>query len=518
MRVLFVLHRPSFARYFESTLEELVAHGHRVHIAIDEIQLRRTARPRRHRPQDPIPNRGADLIDRLCAEHDGITRGAAPVRRDRWAQLAFSLRQGVDYLRVLTPEYANAPKLRARMAADAPALIRRVTGWPLIRSRWGLRLLDRVMRGLDRAIPDSRDVVAFLSEQRPDLLLITTLISTPRQLDYVRAARALGVRSALCVASWDNLTNKGVIQEIPDRVYLWNEYQRREAMEMHGVPADRIVTTGAQCFDQWFERRPSTGSDEFRRRVGFDADSPIVLYVCSYEFVAPEEPRFVECWVDALRAHRDERLRSANVLIRPYPATPVSWDDQPVAAMPKVTVWPPAGALPTDEEAKSGFYDSLFHSSAVVGINTSAMIEAAIIGRRVFTVLDTRFRDTQEGTLHFHYLMRDHGGPVTVAHDLDEHLEQLAGALAPAAADDQARRFVARFVRPHGLDRPALPFLVGAIEEQASAVSPRRRAARLRRRAGAVALAPAAHVASRNGARGPRSRSRRQDRGTFSVR
>lgn len=485
MRVLFVIHRPSFARYFESLLDQLVANGHEVHLAVDEIQVGRVERRGFARPQD-------ELIDRLCAKHDGMTRGAAPVRDDRWTQLTYALRRSVDYLRVLTPAYDHAPKLRARMARDAPALVRRVTAWPGVRSRWGLQLADRILRGLDRSIPDSREVVTFLRERRPDLMLITSLISTPRQLDYVRAARSLGVRSALCVASWDNLTNKGLIQEVPDRVYLWNEYQRREAIEMHGVPAERIVTTGAQCFDQWFDRGPATSVGEFRRRLGFDADSPILLYVCSYQFIAPDEPRFVERWARALRARGDKTLRSANVLVRPYPASPVNWEEHPVAELPGISVWPPSGQLPTDEQSKSGYYDSLFHSSAVVGINTSALVEAPIVGRRVFTVLDPDFRDTQEGTLHFRYLMRDNGGPLTVARDIDEHLAQLSQALAEGGSDGQTDRFVARFLRPLGLDRPALPFLVDAIERQGAGRAPSPRPGRLRKAVASVLLAPAA--------------------------
>ena len=37
----------------------------------------------------------------------------------------------------------------------------------------------------------------------------------------------------------------------PDRVFLWNDRQRDEACELHGVPADRVVVTGAQLFDQF---------------------------------------------------------------------------------------------------------------------------------------------------------------------------------------------------------------------------------------------------------------------------
>ena len=63
-------------------------------------------------------------------------------------------------------------------------------------------------------------------------------------------------------------------------------------------------------------------------------------------------------------------------------------------------------------DAVGDFFDSLAYSAAVVGINTSALIESAIAGKNVFTILAPEFRGTQEGTLHFHYLVAEHGGAV----------------------------------------------------------------------------------------------------------
>ncbi len=68
--------------------------------------------------------------------------------------------------------------------------------------------------------------------------------------------------------------------------------------------------------------------------------------------------------------------------------------------------------------------------SAVVGVNTSVMIEAAVVGRSVLTLLDPAFDATQEGTLHFHYLLRENGGFLELARTFDEHLDQLGRCLA----------------------------------------------------------------------------------------
>jgi hypothetical protein len=131
-----------------------------------------------------------------------------------------------------------------------------------------------------------------------------------------------------------------------------------------------------------------------------------------------------------------------------------------------LAVWPRERPRPTrtaDQEAD--FYHSLHYSSAVVGVNTSAMIEAAVLGRPVLTVRAAEFRASQDGTVHFRYLTPEGGGPAQVADDLDTHLEQLSRALdAPEEVRERGRRFVEHFVRPRGLERPATPILLEELE------------------------------------------------------
>src|SRR5581483_4656910 len=187
---------------------------------------------------------------------------------------------------------------------------------------------------------------------------------------------------------------------------------------------------------------------------------------------------FVRAWIGAVRASGDERLRRIGILVRPHPNAAVPWEGVDLADSGAV-VWPRAGAHPVAEQARADFFDTLAHAAAVVGINTTAMIEAAILGKSVLTVLVPRF--AQESTLHFHHLLEENGGFLHVAGDLAEHARQLASVLDEDEAGAGRRRaFVASFVRPAGLDRPAAPIGAAAIEELASA--------RVEHRASAAAL------------------------------
>jgi hypothetical protein len=255
-------------------------------------------------------------------------------------------------------------------------------------------------------------------------------------------------------------------------VLVWNEVQRTEAIEMHGVPAGRVVVTGAQCYDQWWSRRPGRSREAFCERVGLRADTPFILYVCSSLFRdTADEPSFVLDWIHAVRSSTDPRLKDVGILIRPHPARLKEWQQSDVSAYRNLAFW---GSHPVDAEAKDDYFDSMYYSAAVVGLNTSAFLEASVVGKPVHTVLLPEISTTnQEGTIHFQYLLTVNGGLLRAARSLDEHMALLAESVgSDGRRDEKASRFAEAFVRPFGVDTPATPHFVAAIERVVEAPAP----------------------------------------------
>src|SRR5207302_1659245 len=157
----------------------------------------------------------------------------------------------------------------------------------------------------------------------------------------------------------------------------------------------RVVATGAPKFDEWFERQPSSSFRDFAGRVGLDAECPFVLYACSSPFIAPDEVGFVRRWLERLRADDRPLLSELGVLVRPHPQNSAQWRGVELSGFRNATVWPPGGAQPDAGEARAGFFDSLAHSTAVVGVNTSALLEAGIVGKSVLSPLAEEFAGTQ---------------------------------------------------------------------------------------------------------------------------
>jgi hypothetical protein len=440
------------------------------------------------------------MVDALRADHPDIQYDFVPSSRHRlWYALGTAVRAALDYWRYLDARWDHSPKLRRRAAEQAPAFAIAMARMPMVGTRAGLTVLSRTFHAIDRILPPPGEVTDLLRRIAPDVLLLTpVLYFRSHQVDHVRAARQLGIKSVLGVGSWDHLTTKGLIHEVPDRVLVWNEAQKREATELHAVRADQVAVTGSQAYDHWFAMRPSLDRDAFCRQVGVEASRPFLLYLCSSPFIAPQEVGFVRRWIAAIRNSPHADVGALGVLVRPHPQNWKQWQGVDLSAeFTNVGFWPRTGVNPIGGEARADYFNSMYHAEAVVGVNTSAMIESGIIGRPVYSVRSDEFAATQEGTLHFQHLKNVEGGLLHLAGSLDEHLQQLAALLASEGAEGRsARRFVQAFIRPHGMDVAATPLVVAEIEQLGAKAGVAPQPAGVLVRLGRLMLAPVAVAAT----------------------
>ena len=438
MRILFQLAYPAFLRMYGGTIRLLAERGHEVLVAYD--------RPEKRGDGTALPD-GVQVVAAL----------PSPTRRVEPA--IGRLRASADYLRYTDPRFAGAPYLRTRLEKNLDGRLRALTRLPY-GSRRGRAGLHAAL-ALERLVPTDGGVTRALAGLAPDVTVVSPLIGrgarSRAQTDTVKSARKLGIPVAFAVASWDHLTTKGTVKAQPDRTLVWNDLQARDAAELHRVPRRSVVVTGAQLFDPWFERGPSTTADELAALVG--VSPPYVLYAGSSPNIAPAETEipYVRRWAEALRG----AFPDLGVLVRPHPYNVEAWagvDDLAVA--PRVQP-----QVPMTEADDALYFDSIHHAAAVVGINTSAMVESFIQRKPVLTLRDPAFAETQEGTPHFKELRAAAGPALRTAGSVEEHVDQLRETLAdPGRTDEAATSFLRVFVRPRGLDRPATPIVADAIE------------------------------------------------------
>ncbi len=475
MRVLLVLKQDRNLAAFGDTVRELLARGHEVRLAVQERNDARDAR----------------LVQDFDSPLFGVAHCPA-VRLDAWEGRAATLRSLRDALHYLQPPLRSTGQLRDRIVARL---------WQQLPVAAGAEAMGQVLDALspaeaadlealmalaEQALPTEPLFDEFLEAERPDLLLLSPLVhfGSP-QTDLVASARRLGIPVSMLLYSWDNLSTKGCLHRTPDWMVVWNEVQRQEAMRMHGFPAERVIVAGAPRFDAFFALTPQLSRADFHTPLGLDPARPTILYLCSSRIICDDELAFLREWLRAVRTSSHAELREANVVVRPHPDVELlpdgvsmerhTWPARPGLGAHVARPFDDPGVvvLRTAYHTPQGLFESITHSTLVVGLNTTAELEAGIVGRPVFSIHpSTEVAGGQKDTLHFHYLTVGQGGFVSVAPTVAAHVDQVATALRDGTDPAVIRAFVERFLRPRGIGQPVAPILADEIERMGAAPRP----------------------------------------------
>ena len=455
MRLVFVLGGRVFFRFVDGAVRELHDRGHEIYVL--------------------TPNGANTALERCVEDCPAVRVTEYRDSRYRWRRPLTALRHLRAYRHWLEPERRWSDFLRRRWATTSFGFPRTLRG--VVRllgherfDRWLGRLPRSWFESPERAIAPDPSVTRSLVDLAPALVVCTPFVyPSPRrhttEVEYLKAASRLGIPTAVVVASWDNLTMKGAFYVRPDRVLVWNEIQRQEARDLHEFPAQQVVVTGAPIFDSWFAGRFELPREEFLAEAGLADASDYVLYVES-SGASGDEWRTIHDLAEALdQAAADPGLR---VMVRRHPSRRDPW---PPLEHPRLRLFPDASAVPDTEESRRRLFNSIHHSRAVVGINTTVFLEAAILDRPTVALLDPEKDHFQAGLVHFRYLLD--AGYLELAHDAAQVAARILAIRDGEDAGRAPRRaFVASFIRPLGLGRPAAAILAQALLDGIAERSP----------------------------------------------
>ena len=133
LRLLFFVRSIHYDRVLENFLRAVLERGHELHVAL--ALEKRGLGAEKTKIFDELSDRYPFSYERL------------PARTDRWLIPAVALRHGLDYLRYLEPEFANAHPLRERARVRAPRLLRAIIKIPPFRGPRGRRFVAATLRG-----------------------------------------------------------------------------------------------------------------------------------------------------------------------------------------------------------------------------------------------------------------------------------------------------------------------------------------------------------------------------------
>jgi hypothetical protein len=298
------------------------------------------------------------------------------------------------------------------------------------------------------ATGDAGSYDALLRRERPDVAVFSRLFFTD-EIPLMRAAARAGVPTVGVVASWDNLTTKGPLLPRLDRLVVWNELMREEAVRYHDYRPEQITVTGAPHHDAVFSgREPLPTREAFFARLGLDPAKRLITYAGEDPIIAPDAPQYVELLHTFLR---EGRLRGAcQLLVRPHPQDdPRRFDafrgrrgiviDLP--GRPSDGHW-----MDMSRQDLVHLYATMRWSDVVVNVTSTIVLDAAFFDTPTvcigfsYTAAPTFYQSPLRffEMDHFRYVMR--AGATTLVTTETELLDAVNGSLEDRARHAAGRR------------------------------------------------------------------------------
>jgi hypothetical protein len=273
------------------------------------------------------------------------------------------------------------------------------------------------------------------------------------EVPLLRTARRRGVFSMAIDPSWDNFTNKLIPVRQVDRLVVWNEIMKEQAIGLHGYSADAIRIAGAPQFDPHFRPHARISRDEFFRRVGADPSRRLIALTTTPRALYRHHDHMLRVLARAIEAGQ---LGPTQVLVRLHPRDEVDAYRE-FAGTPHVIIEKPfretvtaADGLAIDvmPEHQRHLGDTLCHADVVVNVASTISIEACIFDTPVVNIA---FDGPEESPFHrsarryysfTHYVNITSRHAVQVAWSPAEMIDLVSRYLQDPSLDAAGRRQV----------------------------------------------------------------------------
>lgn len=313
-----------------------------------------------------------------------------------------------------------------------------------------VRLSQFLFRKIQLLRPVNLNTQSYLIDIDPDVIVFTGLVwPGSTQSEILFAAQSLKIPTTYYVNSWDNLSNKGDIKVIPGTILVWNDHQKREVYEIQGIKSTNVHVIGAGLFDKWFEfSKQNFDKINFLNQLGLNDCDFIILYMGSSSRICKHEDKVFENWISELKNSKRLKGKKVGVILRSHPAnhfTPSieSNEEFKIKVYPERTQWVVSSASQKD------LYSCIVSADAVVGLNTSAILEASIFGKPVLSWSDKLSGPGTSGTVHYKYLVEL--GFVINSPNLKDHIDKLVEQIFNNSFKVSSES-INHFLRPKGLN------------------------------------------------------------------
>lgn len=308
------------------------------------------------------------------------------------------------------------------------------------------KLTRKLVRRLDLWLVKDRPVKDYFDKYRPDLVVAAHLFDDI-EIDFVREAKRRGIRTLGFINSWDKLTARCMIRLLPDKMIVYNNVVKNEALKYADTKESNIIVTGIPQYDIHTNKKP-VARDEFFAKKGLDPGKKLIVY-------APMGKTFSNTdWdiIDLLRGKISSgEIKNAQLLVRFQPND--FFDEEEFKKRPGLVYdWPGirfSSKRGVDWDMSfvdiKHLTDTLANMDILVCYASSMSVDAAVFDRPVINInFEINKQELWSKSPTYFYKMEHYGkalasGGIRMVNSKEELIEQINKYLANPELDKDGR-------------------------------------------------------------------------------
>ena len=288
---------------------------------------------------------------------------------------------------------------------------------------------------------------------RPVLLVGSSPGLIFSEVPLLRTAARRHVRTIVVDPSWDNFTNKLIPVRRADRIVVWNDIMKQQAVDLHGYEPSQVRVAGPPHWDRYFRPAPTISREAFYARIGADSSRCLITLMTTGKSLYDHYPRVVRI---LMRAIEEGRFGQAQLLVRLHPRDDLERYESFRGAAHVLVEKPfkktvkSGDGLDVDitSENQQHLADTLRHSDVIVTVASTIAIEASIFDTPVVDVSfdgDTPEEFSKSARRYYqftHYANITRAGAAPVADTPEALLDHIARYLSDRSLDREGRKRV----------------------------------------------------------------------------
>ncbi len=186
------------------------------------------------------------------------------------------------------------------------------------KSLWIKKIL---MPKIDGLVYHSRPFKHLFEKHKPDLVFIPDVIGM-QGIGMLRESKRQKIKTLGMCGSWDHFAKKYEPLKV-DRLLVWNEALKEEAMELHNYDKNDVFVVGVPQYDLFARKNLLMEKKDFFDKFNLDANKKLIFFASEAKH-SPDDGDIVEMILNFIKEKK--LLSGAQIFLRPYPG--VKFDHQ----------------------------------------------------------------------------------------------------------------------------------------------------------------------------------------------